>query len=175
MRAFLALSGGGEEGAFGAGLLLGWAERGDRPTFSTVTGISTGALIAPFAYLGPAYDAHLLRISTKVSGDDVFTKQPILAGVKADGLVDASPLRRLIESISSASPMPREDFLAVTCGSTTELIRAEIHGCTPCRHTTRRFERSGRVRAGARWCQYCNPYSAAVGGDRLQTAVLGGH
>ena len=51
------------------------------------------------------------------------------------------------------------------CGLPTELIRAEIHGCKPCGHTTRRFERSGRMRAEAQWCQYCNPQSIVVGGD----------
>ncbi|MEE9141883.1 MAG: patatin-like phospholipase family protein, partial [Gammaproteobacteria bacterium] len=49
---YLALSGGGSNGAFGAGLLVGWTEHGDRPEFTIVTGISTGALIAPFAFLG---------------------------------------------------------------------------------------------------------------------------
>ena len=60
--AFLALSGGGDHGAFGAGLLNGWTEAGTRPEFKLVTGISTGALIAPFAFLGPAYDADLTRV-----------------------------------------------------------------------------------------------------------------
>ena len=48
----LAVSGGGENGAFGAGLLCGWSEHGTRPVFELVTGVSTGALTAPFAYLG---------------------------------------------------------------------------------------------------------------------------
>ena len=55
----LALSGGGADGAFGAGVLIGWTKRGDRPQFNVVTGVSTGALIAPFAFLGPEYDARL--------------------------------------------------------------------------------------------------------------------
>ena len=50
---YLAISGGGDDGAFGAGLLVGWTQAGDRPTFKLVTGVSTGALIAPFAFLGP--------------------------------------------------------------------------------------------------------------------------
>ena len=53
---YLAISGGGAGGAFGAGLLVGWTEAGDRPEFQLVTGISTGALTAPFAFLGPDYD-----------------------------------------------------------------------------------------------------------------------
>ncbi len=57
--AYLAISGGGDNGAFGAGLLAGWSKAGKRPEFKLVTGVSTGALIAPFAFLGPAYDAQL--------------------------------------------------------------------------------------------------------------------
>src|SRR3954452_19211710 len=55
----LALSGGADDGAFGAGLLTGWTARGNRPQFSVVTGVSAGALIAPFAFLGPEYDPQL--------------------------------------------------------------------------------------------------------------------
>src|SRR5262245_62698006 len=54
---YLALSGGADDGAFGAGLLVGWTKRGDRPKFEVVTGVSAGALIAPYAFLGPSYDA----------------------------------------------------------------------------------------------------------------------
>ena len=57
----LALSGGGAEGAFGAGLLVGWTEAGNRPEFSVVSGTSSGALIAPFAFLGVSHDANLER------------------------------------------------------------------------------------------------------------------
>lgn len=60
----LALSGGGSDGAFGAGLLTGWTERGDRPEFEVVTGVSAGAIIAPFAFLGPKYDPALKTIWT---------------------------------------------------------------------------------------------------------------
>ena len=63
----LALSGGGGDGAFGAGLLCGWSEAGTRPTFKLVTGISTGALIPPFAFLGPAYDQRLKEAYTTIS------------------------------------------------------------------------------------------------------------
>ncbi len=66
---FLALSGGGDKGAFGAGLLNGWSATGQRPAFKLVTGISTGALIAPFAFLGPTYDAKLKTFYTNSSRD----------------------------------------------------------------------------------------------------------
>ena len=60
----LALSGGRPDGAYGAGLLNGWTARGDRPEFSTVTGVSTGAIIALFAFLGPEYDQKLGEVYT---------------------------------------------------------------------------------------------------------------
>ena len=63
----LAISGGGADGAYGAGLLCGWTEHGDRPRFKLVTGISTGSLIAPFAFLGPEYDAKLKEVYTTIS------------------------------------------------------------------------------------------------------------
>lgn len=61
---YLALSGGGGNGAYGAGILNGWTQSGRRPTFNAVSGVSTGALMAPFAFLGPAYDATLADIYT---------------------------------------------------------------------------------------------------------------
>jgi hypothetical protein len=63
---FLSLSGGGDNGAFGAGLLVGWTAHGDRPSFKLVTGVSTGALIAPFAFLGPEYHGGLTDVYTNI-------------------------------------------------------------------------------------------------------------
>lgn len=68
----LALSGGAEDGAFGAGLLVGWSQSGGRPKFDLVTGVSAGALIAPFAYLGADYDMQLKEAFTTVSRSDIF-------------------------------------------------------------------------------------------------------
>lgn len=68
----LALSGGGSDGAFGAGFLCGWTEKGTRPQFKVVTGISTGSLIAPFAFLGSSYDAQLKRVYTTISPDQIY-------------------------------------------------------------------------------------------------------
>ena len=55
----MAISGGGANGAFGAGVLVGWSQTGTRPQFDVVTGVSTGALIAPLAFLGPDWDPRL--------------------------------------------------------------------------------------------------------------------
>ncbi|MEW5964175.1 MAG: patatin-like phospholipase family protein [Pseudomonadota bacterium] len=93
---FLAISGGGDDGAFGAGLLLGWTERGDRPAFRIVTGISTGALSAPFAFLGPEYDAKLKQVYTDTTADDIFTKRSMIAAVADDAMTDSTPLRDMI-------------------------------------------------------------------------------
>jgi Patatin-like phospholipase len=75
---FLAISGGGENGAFGAGLLVGWTAAGTRPTFKGVTGISTGALTAPFAFLGPAYDEKLREVYTSITAKDVLEPRGLL-------------------------------------------------------------------------------------------------
>lgn len=93
--AILALSGGGADGAFGAGLLNGWTQRGDRPKFTIVTGASAGALIAPFAFLGPQYDEVL---STVFSGGEFegFLKFRGARGLFGTGLFEAAPLRQLI-------------------------------------------------------------------------------
>ena len=93
---YLAISGGGPQGAFGAGLLVGWTEAGTRPEFTMVTGISTGALSAPFAFLGPAYDAQLKEIYTRYSTDDLVKKRSILAIVTGDSATSTKPLRALV-------------------------------------------------------------------------------
>ena len=95
---FLAVSGGGEEGAFGAGLLVGWTESGTRPEFRLVTGVSTGALTAPFAFLGPDYDDELRAVYTRITADDIFEERSVLAAVFDDAMADTLPLRRLIEA-----------------------------------------------------------------------------
>jgi predicted acylesterase/phospholipase RssA len=96
-RNFLAVSGGGSNGAFGAGLLFGWTASGNRPEFSVVTGVSTGSLIAPFAFLGPLYDDFLKEAYTQVSAEDIFEKKGILRVLRGSASVaDSAPLRRLV-------------------------------------------------------------------------------
>jgi hypothetical protein len=93
---YLAISGGSDNGAFGAGLLNGWTAAGTRPDFKAVTGISTGALIAPFAFLGPKYDHVLREVYTQTSQQDIFKKRGMLHGLFADGMADTAPLAALI-------------------------------------------------------------------------------
>jgi predicted acylesterase/phospholipase RssA len=92
----LAISGGADDGAFGAGLLVGWTEHGDRPEFDLVTGISAGALIAPFAYLGPDYDRELAGLFTSYGADQIY-KSNVLTGLfGGSALADSAPLAALI-------------------------------------------------------------------------------
>jgi predicted patatin/cPLA2 family phospholipase len=93
---YLAISGGGDNGAFGAGVLVGWSERGTRPTFKGVTGVSAGALVAPFAFAGPEYDSALAEIFTTIDQKDVFESRPIFAAIGSDAMADTTPLSNLI-------------------------------------------------------------------------------
>jgi predicted acylesterase/phospholipase RssA len=92
---FLAVSGGGDNGAFGAGLLNGWTAAGTRPEFKLVTGISTGALIAPFAFLGPKYDTTLKEVYTTSSPKNILNPRGKLAALFDDALADNRPLWQL--------------------------------------------------------------------------------
>lgn len=92
----LAISGGGANGAFGAGLLCGWTAKGDRPQFDVVTGISTGALIAPFAFLGSDYDPVIREVYTTISTSSILTKRSLLAALFSDALADTRPLWTLM-------------------------------------------------------------------------------
>jgi predicted patatin/cPLA2 family phospholipase len=92
----LSLSGGGDNGAFGAGLLIGWTAHGDRPTFKYVAGVSTGALIAPFAFLGPDYDGSLTDVYTNVDPSKIYEKRFITAALTDDAVADTTPLYETI-------------------------------------------------------------------------------
>jgi hypothetical protein len=89
---WLAISGGGADGAYGGGVLAGWTQSGTRPEFAVVTGSSIGALIAPFAFLGPRYDEEIRKSFTTVSAADIFEDR-----ATADSLFDHWPLRRQVE------------------------------------------------------------------------------
>jgi hypothetical protein len=105
--AFLAVSGGGDNGAFGAGLLNGWTAAGDRPEFKVVTGVSTGALIAPLAFLGSDYDDELKKAYTTISKKDVYEERGFLAALFDDGLADSRPLLKLVSSYVTPEVLTR--------------------------------------------------------------------
>ena len=96
---YLAISGGGPDGAYGAGLLAGWTAAGTRPQFTMVTGVSTGALTAPFAFLGPDYDALLKRVYTTTKTEKIIRKRALLSVPFGDSAVDTAPLRALIAEL----------------------------------------------------------------------------
>ncbi len=103
----LSLSGGGDNGAFGAGLLAGWTAHGDRPTFKLVTGVSTGALIAPFAFLGPEYDAALTDVFTNINPSKIYEKRFVLAALTEDALSDTTPLYEIISRYVDATMLAK--------------------------------------------------------------------
>lgn len=92
----LAISGGADDGAFGAGLMVGWGERGDRPEFDLVTGVSAGALIAPFAFLGAGYDRQLSEIFTTYGGSDIYESNVVSGLLGGSAIASNEPLRALI-------------------------------------------------------------------------------
>jgi patatin-like phospholipase len=93
---YLAVSGGGDNGAFGAGLLNGWSELRARPTFKVVTGVSTGALIAPFAFLGAAYDVRLREVYTTMTPDKIYRARGLSAAIFDASMADTTPLAQVI-------------------------------------------------------------------------------
>ena len=93
----LAISGGGDAGAFGAGLLVGWTDSGTRPQFKIVTGISAGALIAPFAFMGPKYDDVLRKAGGLIGPKDILHWHNWLSGALGEGFADDSPLAAIID------------------------------------------------------------------------------
>lgn len=103
----LALSGGADDGAFGAGILDAWSDSGDRPEFTLVTGVSTGSLTAPFAFLGPQFDQALVDAYTSVTPEDVYTERTFGEVLGGASLADTGPLRRKVASYVT------DDFLAM--------------------------------------------------------------
>jgi predicted acylesterase/phospholipase RssA len=93
----LALSGGGAGGAFGAGAVAGLTRAGTRPSFDVVTGVSAGALVAPYAFLGPSWDAQLLDAFTGVAGDNLLQSRG-LGVVFGSSIYSGRPLRQLVDA-----------------------------------------------------------------------------
>jgi patatin-like phospholipase len=96
----LAISGGSDAGAFAAGLLAGWTAHGGRPEFMLVTGISAGALIAPFAFLGPQYDDAIRSVFTSVRSEDIFIGAICSVVLPATAWRTADPCRDSLQSTS---------------------------------------------------------------------------
>ncbi|MFC1548682.1 patatin-like phospholipase family protein [Candidatus Omnitrophota bacterium] len=94
----LAISGGGANGAYGAGIINGWTKNGTRPNFKMITGISTGALIAPFAFLGEDYDDELKRMYTTMSTEDIMRSKAVVNVKGVNSLADNAGLQRIIEN-----------------------------------------------------------------------------
>lgn len=119
----IAISGGADDGAFSAGLLVGWGESGARPEFDLVTGISAGALVAPFVFLGRDYDGALSEIFTAYGASDIYTAD-VLAGLfGGDALADSAPLaaliakyvdRRLLDRVAAERASGRLLFIGTT-------------------------------------------------------------
>jgi predicted acylesterase/phospholipase RssA len=127
----LALSAGGQSGAFGAGLMQGWTEAGSRPEFDLVTGVSTGALIGVFAFLGPEFDSTLKDVYTKYSTSDVLTRRWWIELPFTDSYARSSPLRsmlakyvpdELVERIGAQSARGRV-FLVATANMDLDRMR----------------------------------------------------
>ena len=121
----LSLSGGGQNGAFGAGFLIGWRESGKRPDFDIVGGVSTGALLATHALLGtPADDAKLEEMYTQVTQDDIYLGRRLTAIISGtDSLKDTAPLRAMIAKFITAETLQRvaaayEDNRLLVVGTT---------------------------------------------------------
>jgi predicted acylesterase/phospholipase RssA len=118
----LAISGGGSDGAFGAGVLKGWTESGKRPVFNIVTGVSTGALIATFAFLGSAWDGEIERFYTRITAEQIYATKGLF-GFFEESLYDTAPLRamiekvvtpRLLEAVASEHARGRRLYVATT-------------------------------------------------------------
>lgn len=126
----LALSGGGADGAFGAGFMCGWTQAGTRPNFKIVTGISTGALIAPFVFAGPEFDERL-KLYTKVSTKDLIDLTGLIAPLWSDSFVEGVPLAkllrqciddRLLTAIAAAHNKGRRLYIGTTNLDAEELV-----------------------------------------------------
>jgi len=118
----LVISGGGSDGAFGAGVLKGWSESGKRPVFDIVTGVSTGALIANLAFLGASWDPELEHFYTRTTDKNIFESLG-LSGLFGESILDTKPLRgiiarivdeRLLDAVAAAHRQGRRLFVATT-------------------------------------------------------------
>ncbi len=94
----LVLSGGGQFAAFAGGILVGWTASGERPDFDVVTGISSGAFLAVYAYLGPKYDPQVKHLTSTLRTTDVFAYRPFICWLRHDSIAPPEPLRKFVET-----------------------------------------------------------------------------
>jgi len=120
---YLAISGGGPKGAFGAGLLNGWTDSGTRPQFTIVTGVSTGSILAPFAFLGSEYDPVIKEFYTTLSTKDLIEQRSLIDVLRKDAVADTTLLKKkiaeyitddLVANIAAESAKGRELFIGTT-------------------------------------------------------------
>jgi predicted acylesterase/phospholipase RssA len=103
----LVLSGGGAYGAYQAGVLFGWSETGTRPSFDSITGVSTGALVATLVFLGPEYDYELRRVYTSVKTNDIYIRRSSIQALLSNSLADNAPLARQINTLLTPEAFSR--------------------------------------------------------------------
>lgn len=94
----LALSGGGMYGAYSVGVLSGWTATGNRPEFDAVTGVSTGGLIATYAFLGTDYDRTMVELYTTINNRDIYRKRVAGSALWSDSVASSAPLKKLIDA-----------------------------------------------------------------------------
>ena len=153
----LALSGGGADGAFGAGVLCGWSETDNRPEFDIVTGVSTGALMATMAFVGPEYDNELKRIFTTTESKDIYLSKP-LTGLFGDSLLDYTPLKlqvervideRLLDKVAQEHQKGRRLYVATTNLDAGKLVVWDMGMIAASGHPQRVRIFQKRIRASA--------------------------
>ncbi len=103
----LVLSGGGAYGAYQAGVLFGWSEAGTRPSFDSITGVSTGALVATLVFLGPDYDYELRRVYTSVKTNDIYIRRSTIQALFSNSLADNAPLACQINTLLTPEAFSR--------------------------------------------------------------------
>src|SRR5262245_57760235 len=106
-KAVLVVSGGGAYGAYPAGVLVGWTATGTRPQFDVVTGVSTGALIGAFAFLGPEFDYELQKYYTTIRNEDIYRQRRLLPSLLSESLADSAPLAKLIREVATDERIQR--------------------------------------------------------------------
>ncbi len=133
----LALSAGGKYAAYSAGLLCGWTENGTRPTFDIVTGVSSGAILSLYAFLGPQYDHKLKSFFTEYNQSDLFPIRPIRNLIVNGSMAAPIGLKRTIEreinpytlaEIAQAHQQGRRLYLSTMNVHTKQLCVWDIGG-----------------------------------------------